>query len=649
MMLPNELWLPIFEYLPPQSIRCVVLISKKFHAIAIRLLYKHLILTSPISLVAAHPLLSSIEPCPHALLLGISPLVFIGGRPVEQLLEFVGVVSFANAFNWSSNSNNRQPSRSHFAPLKDTYQPRFLADSTLYSTLLSHVASFTSLRELVFRGMLLPANFHSLIHAFPLLRVLAIEHCTLPIKAARLDLIHTSLPIESLSLIDIRSPGPPRIEDTDALRKLATAHTLRSLTYDHTIWVHYIFTDSTPCPPLTALDVKFPLQKDRPRVPNGFLALLEALPSLRTLILRNDVPALPLSLTAFPALRAFSGPFNAISSICSRYNILKLDIRDEAVLPRLYRAFEEVHTHLSGLQELALFVGDWDDEVMLAIVAHFPSLRKLQVRYARGGPSEDTILGMGSRTLHALPHLTSVHIFRIPLPSRPESVFEVNNRDDDTAYGAPGINDTYFGCIHEVDSEEVSGALKGSGLNSRQLSQGNDTIAYAEPLAQGTSTSISTMIEDDHVPSMFNLVYPPPDPFSTPPNAFSTDPAPDIPHDADTHLVECYHEVAHGASCHQCTTPMRRRCFERVTAAISAARSNFKYKRRAVPELEENLSLTTELFDEYTRELVIAWNRACPALRAVQLHPGWVWRRADPTDYWAARPSGLGIWGDVFG
>jgi len=45
----------------------------------------------------------------------------------------------------------------------------------------------------------------------------------------------------------------------------------------------------------------------------------------------------------------------------------------------------------------------------------------------------------------------------------------------------------------------------------------------------------------------------------------------------------------------------------------------------------------------------IAWNRACPALRTVQLHPGWVWRRADPADCWAARPSEWGVWGNVFG
>jgi hypothetical protein len=98
-------------------------------------------------------------------------------------------------------------------------------------------------------------------------------------------------------------------------------------------------------------------------------------------------------------------------------------------------------------------------------------------------------------------------------------------------------------------------------------------------------------------------------PFSTSHHPFSTTPplstSPDIPQDVDVHLIECYHEVAHGTSCDQCTPPMRRRCFERVTAAINAARSNFKYKCKVELEFEENLLPTTEPFDEYTCELVV--------------------------------------------
>ncbi|KAG2088665.1 uncharacterized protein F5147DRAFT_587523 [Suillus discolor] len=513
MTLPNELWLPIFEYLPPQSLRNVILTSKKFHAVAIRLLYKHLILTSPTSFVTARSSLSSIQPSPHALLLSISPFV----RTVEQLQEAVAVVSFDGLKPITANANNnRQSTRSLFSETKDAYRPSLVADMTLYNTLLSQVTSFTSLRQLVFRGMILPGNFHSIVHDFPHLRDLAVVHCTVPFVRAPPDIDHTCLKIETLTLLDIRATS--RSDDDDLnlprtrLRLLAKASTLRTLTYDHTIWVHRAFTSSSPSPPLTALDVKFPVQKDRPRVPLGFIPFLETLLSLRTLILRNHVPALSLSPSALPALCAVSSPFSAITSLSSGRSIVKLDIRDEAALTPLYKAFAAVHSDLSMVQELSLFVGDWDDELMLAIVAHFPNLTKLQIRYVRGGPSEDTIIGMGSRTLYALPHLVSVHIFCIPLPLPPHNFLETNNIDDDTAYGAPGIDDTYFQSMHDIDP------------------------------------------------------------------------------DADT----------------------------------SSEQDNGH--------------------DDYG----IAWNRACPGLRTVQLHPGWVWRRADPTDSWIARPCESGIFGDVF-
>ncbi|KAG2134464.1 hypothetical protein DEU56DRAFT_913650 [Suillus clintonianus] len=547
MTLPNELWLSIFEYLSPHSLRNLVLTSKNFHAVAIRLLYKHLILTSPTSFVTAYSALSSIQPSPYSLLLGISPLV---ERPMEQLKEAVAVVSFAEADDWTPIPVNRQSTRFRFFQIKDAYQPRFLADATVYDKLITQVTSqaFTSLRQVVFRGMLLPRDFHSILRDLPHLRDLAVVHCTVHFAGVYIDIKHTSLKIESLTLIDIRSTFPSNDDDINPrnprtrLRMLAKVPTLRTLTYDHTVWLHHVFTPSSPPPPLIALDVKFPIQKDRPRVPQGFISFLETLPSLRTLILRNHVPALPLSPNSLPALCAVSAPLSAISSICSGPRIIKLDIRDEATLTPLYKSFAEVHSHLSRVQELSLFVGDWDDEVMLAIVARFPMLTKLQVRYARGGPSEDTILGMGSRTLYALPHLVSARIFCIPLLPPPQNVLELRKRDDDTAYGAPGIDNTYLQSMHDIDS--ITDTLMEGVLSLQQL------------------------------------------PF---------------PQDVDVDFVD------------------------------------------------EQAPQSSEPFDDYTRELVIAWNRTCPGLRTVQLHPGWVWRRADSTDYWVARPCESGIWGDVFG
>ncbi|KAG2133202.1 uncharacterized protein EDB93DRAFT_1308726 [Suillus bovinus] len=403
MTLSNELWLSIFEYLPSQSLRNVVLTSKSFHVIAIRLLYKHLILTSPTLFVAACSALSSIQPLPRALLLGISPLV---ERPVEQLKE---AISLAEADDWTPIPLNRQTNWYCFFQIKDAYQPRFLADTTL-----------------VFR----------------------VVHCTVHFAGIYIDVDHTSLKLQSLTLLDICAVFPSNDDDTNPrnprtrLRMLAQVPTIRTLTYDHTVWLYRVFTSSSPPPQLTTLNVKFPIHKYCSRVPPGFISFLETLPSLHTLILRNHVPTLSLSPSALPTLCAISAPLSAISSICSGRSIIKLDIRDEAMLTPLYQAFIEVHSHLSRVQELSLFVGEWDDEVVLAIVVHFPNLTKLQVRYARGGPSEDTILGMGSRTLYTLPHLISAHIFHIPLLPPPQSVLEARKRDDDTLCGAPGINNT---------------------------------------------------------------------------------------------------------------------------------------------------------------------------------------------------------------
>ncbi|KAG2753061.1 hypothetical protein P692DRAFT_20846039 [Suillus brevipes Sb2] len=606
MTLPNELWLPIFEYLPPRSLRDVILTSKKFHSVAIRLLYKHLILTSPASFVTARSALSSVQPSPHALLLGISPFV----RNVEQLQEAVAVVSSDGLKPITVNANNnRHSTRSLFSEIKDAYQPTLVADMTLYNTLLSQVTSFTSLRQLVFRGMILPGNFHSIVHGFPHLRDLAVVHCTVPfVRAPHID--HTSLKIETLTLLDIRATS--RSDDDDMnlprtrLRLLAKASTLRTLTYDHTVWVHRAFTSSSPSPPLTALDVKFPVQKDRPRIPLGFISFLETLPSLRTLILRNHVPALLLSSSALPALCAISAPFSAVTSLCFGRSIVKLDIRDEAVLTPLYKAFAEVHSRLSRVQELSLFVGDWDDELMLAIVAHFPNLTKLQIRYARGGPSEDTIIGMGSRTLYALPYLVSVHIFCIPLPPPPQNFLETNNVDDDTAYGAAGIDDTYFQSMHDVDPDTDTSL-------EQDNNDGNYGIHYQH-----------------HARNSHNILP-----------AIYQDVDMNVDMDMDTYIVYCRHGIPIGSPCQECTAAEQQKRFNQII-------NNLEYNRDSEPEFEEPEELKTEPFDDYTRELVIAWNRACPGLRTVQLHPGWVWRRADPADCWVARPCESGIFGDVF-
>ena len=180
---------------------------------------------------------------------------------------------------------------------------------------------------------------------------------------------------------------------------------------------------------------------------------------------------------------------------------------------------------------------------------------------------------MGSRTLHALPRLTSVHIFRISLPPRTQNILEVNNRDDETAYGAPGIDDTYFRSMHDIDPAMVTDTSMGAGPNSQQ-NKDSEAMARVRPVSQW-----SLIMRDNDAHGM-------PYPYQPlPHNTHSTPPV--IPH---------------------------RGGWQRP-AAGNTARLNFMSQRKPElkpePEIKESQPSATEPFDNYNRELVV---RLCPCL-----------------------------------
>ncbi|KAG2740429.1 hypothetical protein P692DRAFT_201872422 [Suillus brevipes Sb2] len=241
---------------------------------------------------------------------------------------------------------------------------------------------------LVFRGMILPGNFHSIVYDFPYLHDVAVVHCTVPFVRAPPDIDHTSLKIETLTLLDIHATS--RSDDDDmniprtCLRLLAKASTLRTLTYDHTVW--------------------FPVRKGCPRIPLGFISFLETLPPIRTLIMRNHVPALLLSSSALPVLCAVSAPSSAMTSLSFGCSIVKLDIRDEAMLAPLYIA--EVHSRLSRAQELSFYKSGMQGE----------------------------------------------HQARTPSSAWAPA-------HEDTAYGAPGIDDTHSQSMHAIDPDTDTNSM----------------------------------------------------------------------------------------------------------------------------------------------------------------------------------------------
>ncbi|KIK33003.1 hypothetical protein CY34DRAFT_18667 [Suillus luteus UH-Slu-Lm8-n1] len=271
------------------------------------------------------------------------------------------------------------------------------------------------------------------------------------------------------------------------------------------------------------------------------MILPETLPSLRTLILRNHVPALLLSSSALPALCAVSAPFLAMTSLCFGCSIVKLDIRDEVVLTPLYKTFAEVRSRLLRVQELSLFLGDWDDELV----------------YAWGGSSKDAI------NRHGFPHTVHSSISRICThllhPSAPPPQYFLKTNKS----------------MHDIDPDTET-----------NLEQDNRDGNYGIHHRRHARNSHNTLPAIDQDIEM-NV---------------------DMDMDMDTYI----------------------------------------YNRDSEPEFEELEELKTEPFEDYTRELVIAWNRACHGLRTVQLHPGWAWRLADPADCWVAKPCESGIFGNVF-
>ncbi|KAG1836520.1 hypothetical protein DFJ58DRAFT_734943 [Suillus subalutaceus] len=253
----------------------------------------------------------------------------------------------------------------------------------------------------------------------PLLRDLHSVLCDLP----QLHVDHTSLKLQSLTLLDIRAVFPSNDDDANSrnlhtrLQMLAKVPTNSTLTYDHTVWLYHIFT--------------FP-----PHPPRSLLSASSS-PSIKT------VPELCRP-----------------SSCSSR-------LLPPSPLSSYGNTFLPFHYHWPSSSP----IGDWVDGVVLAIVARFPNLTKLQVRYARGAPSEDTILGMGSRTL----------------------VLEVRKRDDDIIYGAPDFGDTYSESMHDIDTVEdmpIEGVLSLQQLHFSQ--DAAVTYSQALPGLQGKGWSART-------------------------------------------------------------------------------------------------------------------------------------------------------------
>lgn len=437
--IPNELWMSVFEELDsPKDLASVVCTNKRFRSLGIRVLYRHIIWSDPLKFIRNHPFLqhnAHLRSVTRALTLGISTATSHLDR-VEQLSRARAIVHLSGEITFI-----HRPNRAHETRILDDIgiasPVDLLASDHVTDTMYNHALSFTNLRELTFNSMVLPDAFYDFVHHFPVLDRLAIENCTAPLRPHSTHLHPRDLPITELTIIGLRGRRDPR-----ELRAFGEGKHLRVIRFDWTCYIHKHFSDipvhppqnnwaqgfvavlpalaalaalhppqvpqptiplhqdPVPSPHIHTIDVKFPTQKawqsyvsePHDQLINPFTDFLAKCPRITNLRIRNYLPWLRLPDTALPNLAYYQGPLTTIKSIVSGTRKLRhLTIRDPTGgLAALEKAFKEIETSGGGvdLETLSVFIGWWDDEILYAILHHFSGLKRLEIMYKEGDPTE---------------------------------------------------------------------------------------------------------------------------------------------------------------------------------------------------------------------------------------------------------------------
>ncbi|EGN92557.1 hypothetical protein SERLA73DRAFT_190900 [Serpula lacrymans var. lacrymans S7.3] len=421
--LPNELWLAVFESLTNPGDLCrVVRTCQRFHDLAIRVLYRHIVWDDPrwfatnFPYLLQHPEINSV---PRSLTLGISQIQYNGSH-VEQMENIRAIVDVHGDLRQPGPAMNHGVNfeEDYLSMVRSRREPIFVASVALYSIVRDCINAFSMLVELNFKNVLLPNDLYQMIHQFSRLRRLQIDHCTLPLSPTLIP-SHRNLPITELTLLGLRGNREAKV------LSLATAQNLRVLRFDWTAAVFRIFTDNSvkdPVPPhLEIIDAKFPPHKRWPSNPadaeesfiQPFKSFLAMCPFVTRLHIRNHFPAFSMTPDILPRLTYYQGPLSTVATVSVGRPVVALDIRDPSgSLRNLTNGLQAVSANQPELEELCIFLYQWDDEILYAITHHFTNLRKIQIRYFRGTPSEDIILGMGSRFFFSLPQLHTAHIFK---------------------------------------------------------------------------------------------------------------------------------------------------------------------------------------------------------------------------------------------
>jgi hypothetical protein len=432
--LPPELWIHILGESPQlvlSDLNAVVRTSRTFHNLAIRILCKKIAWTEPAYLVQnldfwrgnmiSDPLCIQL---PKSLTIGVSRMSH-ADRP-----SIVQQDGFAISSPWpppreltfdETSDYNSSLVLAHGETAHDL-RIRYFASPTLYRAMLDLSLSFVNMEEIIFHKVILPQTFHSFIHRFPRLRKLHLEVCVLPPTSGNLP-DHTTLPITELTLRSLYyAIGMTHHQVHHAVRphpiqffRLAAAQSLLTLHVDSTTPVFSIFGEdySPPVPlglrhlhlhppVLSKYDKSRELAEGTHRnydnsslmaVMARFLAQCPNIESITTCYPFSDAHfAAQLIAPQYfdsSSLRKFSGPLISFKfpSFASAQCLEAVDV----TIGQPNLALEMIPTfgNLPNLRVLSMHLGPgWDSEILYALCAVAPQLRRLRLVYSGSGPSE---------------------------------------------------------------------------------------------------------------------------------------------------------------------------------------------------------------------------------------------------------------------
>lgn len=403
-VLPNELWMSVFESLNnPSDLAKVLRTSKRFHDMAIRVLHRRLIWNDPRHFAESLNFWTNNAGTlnvPRILTVGISKMPPPQAH-VERLDRVVAVVALNGALTHMPVTGGAPPAL--FVPLipppdtpNTTSKPCFVAAADLYTAMTNLMVTFNQLSNLHFRNAILPINIYGIIHGLHSLRCLRIEFCSFEAGTVDGPWDPATLPITELSLLGIES-GNTNIRALS----IAKARDLRILRFDASAFVAKLIVDAGGAfivpQNLEYVDVRLPDKKLWPSSPHEAQALyitpltgfLSMCPNVVRLSIGAFMPEFILRDNVLPNLRRYKGPISTVVTVAGRRPIYELNICDAgSKISDLTDALTLLGNSHSTLEELSVYVPYWDDEILYAVTQLFPNLRKLHIRYALGSPSE---------------------------------------------------------------------------------------------------------------------------------------------------------------------------------------------------------------------------------------------------------------------